>query len=65
MTRYCYYNYYYYERICLLAQHAESSIILAYHVPVWTLIPGMQKQVPSPHWAKGASHTQYIHVEDT
>ena len=26
MTRYCYYyDYYYYERICLLAQHAESS----------------------------------------
>ncbi|KAG8000545.1 Fibroblast growth factor 14 [Nibea albiflora] len=41
-------------------------IISAYHVPVWTLIPGMQKQVPSPHWAKkGASPTRYIHVEDT
>lgn len=40
-------------------------IILAYHVPVWTLITGMQKQVPSPHWAKGASPTRYINVEDT
>lgn len=39
-------------------------IILAYHVPVWTLIPGMQKQVPSPHWAKGASPTRYTHVEN-
>lgn len=34
---------------------SPALIIVACHVPVWTWIPGMKKQVPSPHWAKGAS----------